>query len=332
MKVPLVSVLIPCYNAEKYIGETLESVFQQTWRKIEVIVVDDGSTDRSIEIIQQYEAANCLVIREGHGGACFARNRALKEAQGDFIQYLDADDILGFEKIASQIHLLDNSPNGNICSCAWSHFSSYPGEQEVRPEPVWRNFRPEEFLIASWMGGGMMPPIAWLTPRSIVDDAGPWNEELSVNDDGEYFARAILASSGVTFCPEASVYYRTTAAPSVSKDKSRKGMVSALRAIELSSSHLLSRVTSKEARLASACSYQRFVFDCYPAFPDLVKRGEEAAHLLGGGVLRCPGGPAFRITSNLLGWKAARRVQAFTHCLFTRRRIELGNRSLLKSV
>ncbi len=91
---PLVSILIPCYNAEAWLAQTLESALAQTWSPTEIIVVDDGSKDRSLEIAKAFEPRGVKVISQHNQGASAARNRAFQESQGDFIQYLDADDLL----------------------------------------------------------------------------------------------------------------------------------------------------------------------------------------------------------------------------------------------
>ena len=100
MSQPLVSILIPCYNSEKWLAETLESALAQTWQNKEIIVVDDGSTDSSLEIAKTFESNKVKVLRQDNRGASAARNLGLTNAQGDFIQYLDADDLLSEDKIS----------------------------------------------------------------------------------------------------------------------------------------------------------------------------------------------------------------------------------------
>src|SRR5712671_6131422 len=103
MSPPLVSILIPCYNAERYIGETLDSVFRQTWPKVEVIVVDDGSTDNSVDVIASFVGPKLKLIRQANRGQTAALNVCLTYATGDFVQYLDADDVIASEKIERQM-------------------------------------------------------------------------------------------------------------------------------------------------------------------------------------------------------------------------------------
>ncbi|MBF2000278.1 MAG: glycosyltransferase family 2 protein [Synechococcales cyanobacterium M58_A2018_015] len=104
---PLASIIIPCYNAENFVAEAIQSALNQTYDHVEVIVVDDGSTDRSIEIIRSFGDQVQLETID-HQGACAARNRGLQLSQGEFIQFLDADDVLLPNKLAVQVPILQS--------------------------------------------------------------------------------------------------------------------------------------------------------------------------------------------------------------------------------
>jgi len=104
---PLVSILIPAYNAEQWAAETLTSALAQTWRPLEIIVVNDGSTDGTMNVLRCFEAAGVRVICQRNQGAAAARNRAFAESRGDYVQWLDADDLLAPEKIARQMAVLE---------------------------------------------------------------------------------------------------------------------------------------------------------------------------------------------------------------------------------
>ena len=103
---PLVSILIPAYNSEKWIRSTIKSALDQTWSNKEIIIVDDGSIDNTYKIAKEYESENVKVFTQKNSGACVARNLAFSYSKGDFIQWLDADDILHSDKIS--IQLADN--------------------------------------------------------------------------------------------------------------------------------------------------------------------------------------------------------------------------------
>ena len=306
---PRVSIVIPCRNGAAWLGEAIESCLGQSWANRQIIVVDNGSTDGSLDLAKRYEARAVSVIECGRAGASAARNVGLKQADGDLIQFLDADDILDTDKIRRQVERLNAAPAATVASGAWVRFAHDPSEAVFAPEAVWRDFAPEDFLIASWLGGGMMPNFSWLTPRAVIERAGPWNETLSVYDDGEFFCRVVLASSGIAFCADARGYYRSAGAPTLSKRRDSAALASAFTAVDLSCRHLLQRCNSAAALKACATHYQRFAYDAYPRAAELVAQAEKRAAELGGSELRAGGGPAFQMLARALGWKLSKRAQ-----------------------
>ncbi len=305
----LVSILVPVYNAEHWVREALGSALAQTWKRIEIIVVDDGSTDSSFETASRFESSNVKTIRQGNAGAGAARNTALKQAQGEFIQYLDADDLLDANKIELQMRHLNSEPPGRVAAGAWARFYDVPQNGNFIPEEVWASRLPIDWIVASWLGGGMMPCHAWLTPRSVADKAGLWDETPCPNDDGEYFTRVLLSSSGVEFCEDARVYYRSGLSQSWGRGVKPNSHESVFRSLELCASHLLAREDSERTRGACAAQFQRFIYGVYPNSPYLVRRAEEKVRELGGSDLKPGGGNLFQITSKTLGWKTAKRIQ-----------------------
>jgi glycosyltransferase involved in cell wall biosynthesis len=306
---PAVSVIIPCKNAAAWLAQAIESCLGQTWSDLEVIVVDNGSSDASLTLARSYLSRSVKVLECARQGASAARNAGLEQARGAFIQFLDADDVLHPDKVRSQMERLACGPTSSIASGAWARFRQAPSEAVFSAEPVWRDSSPSEFLISSWLGGGMMPNFAWLTPRTAIDKAGPWNERLSLNDDGEFFTRVVLASSGIVFCAKARGYYRRPDAPSLSRRRDEAALASAYTAIELSCANLLKHCHSPEAARACATQFLRFAFGTYPDAPDLVEAAERYAKELGGSGLRAPGGRGFQVLSNTFGWKFAKRSQ-----------------------
>src|SRR5215813_3325865 len=256
MSHPKVSVLIPCYNAEKYIGETLESVFRQTWPAIEVIVVDDGSVDGSAAEIERFKTAGVQLIKQHNGGAGAARNRAYRASSGMFLQFLDADDLIDPKKIERQMARIVDRPRC-VASAEWGRFRSSPHETRFDPEPVWRDLDPLEWLVQSRADGlGMLFPALWLVPRTIADAAGMWDETLSLGDDGEYFTRILLAAEQVLFCRGARCYYRSSLRGSLSSRKTPAAWASGFRVIDLCESHVRAREDSDRVRRGFALSWQ----------------------------------------------------------------------------
>src|SRR5262249_11007405 len=151
-----------------------------------------------------------------------------------------------------------------------------------QPEAVWQDLEPKEFLIESWLGGGVMPGFAWLTPRWIIDKAGIWNERLTLNDDGEFFARVVMESKPIVFCEDARGFYRSGIASSLTGRTDAEAWASAFLACELSCSHLLQRDQTPRAQRACAAAYLRFAYAAYPNVPSLVRSAEQRARQFGG--------------------------------------------------
>jgi glycosyltransferase involved in cell wall biosynthesis len=312
MMQPLVSILIPCYNADRWLAETIESALAQTWENKEIIIVDDGSTDGSLAIAKNYASRQVKVISQPNQGASAARNTAYKNCIGDYIQYLDADDLLAPDKIERQVSLLQNFPN-TVATCEWARFYRKPEEAQFIPQTLWQDLDPVEFLVTVWQEHLMMHPAAWLTPRAICDQAGYWNEELSLNDDGEYFARVVLASQGVKFCWGARSYYRSGNAGSLSGSKSRKAWESAFLSLKLGTQNLLAAQNSLQTRQVCADVFQRFIYETYPDVLDLRQQAEVRVAELGGSTLEPEGGLMFQILSTCVGWQMAKQTQNFAY-------------------
>jgi glycosyltransferase involved in cell wall biosynthesis len=312
MAYPKVSVLIPCYNAEKYIGETLESVLRQTWPKIEIVVVDDGSTDKSANIVLSFRRQSLKLIKQANRGQTAALNACLPHASGDFVQYLDADDLIEPDKIERQVTRLIRHPRC-VASAEWGRFYHHPSETVFKPESVWCDLSPLDWLALSRADGlGMMLPALWLIPMPIVRTVGPWLEELSLNNDAEYFTRILLASDGVLFCPGARCHYRSGLRDSLSGRKSLKAWQSQYRVLELCEAYVRAREDSERIRRGFALSWQHLAHGCYPYESKLSARSLERAHALHAVTIQPDGGPSFKIASRIVGWRVARKLQVMT--------------------
>jgi glycosyltransferase involved in cell wall biosynthesis len=308
---PLISILVPAYNAERYLAETLKSALRQTWPRTEIIVVDDGSTDATQAVARRFESRQVKVVVKRHSGQTATLNCALAEAQGEFVQYLDADDLLAPTKLAVQVTRLMASSRRAIATCAWARFyGDNPSTATFRRYADFQDYPTAiDWLLQSWNGRGTMPPVAWLLPREVVDAAGPWNESLSLNNDTEYFTRVVLNSRRIAYCEPLLGYYRSGNL-TLSSNRSRVALESFFLVCELCTAHLLNREDSSRTRQACANLWQHFAYWVYPDAPDLVARAERKVSGLGGSTLRLRGSRAFDAARLVLGWKAARRLQA----------------------
>ena len=208
---PLVSILIPAYNAEEWITDTIRSATAQTWPRTEIIVVDDGSKDRTVAVAQQFASEKLLVVTKENQGAAATRNYGLKLSQGDYVQWLDAYELLAPDKIELQLAALKKSGDTRtLLSSSWGHFSYRAQRAQFVPHSLWQDLSPVDWLIKKMSENLHMQTATWLTSRELVEAAGPWDTRLLSDDDGEYFCRVLRASTGTHFVKEAKVFYRVT--------------------------------------------------------------------------------------------------------------------------
>ena len=272
-------------------------------------MVDNGSTDGTQDVVRSMGPSGIKLYECTRRGASAARNLGTARSKGAYIQYLDADDLLAPSKIEIQVSRLLECDEDAVASGPWVRFEKDPNEREVIPEAVWQDLEPDEFLIRSWSGGGMMPIFGWMSPRSVIERAGTWDETLTLNDDGEFFTRVVLQASRIRFCAGAMGYYRTAPTSSLSRDTSRQALISELTSIDLCAKQLLSRREDLEARRSCAYLYQRFAYYAYSIQRDLAEMAECKARALGGCDLASPGGRLFRLLSSVIGWKQATRLR-----------------------
>ena len=138
-------------------------------------------------------------------------------AQGEYIQSLDADDVLDLHKIERQVRKIENGfDERTLLSGAWGSFIYRPRKARFIPTPLWHDLSPVEWLIRKMESNLHMQTDNWLVSRALTEAAGPWDPRLFHDDDGEYFCRVILASDGIQFVPDAKSYYRDPGSKSVS--------------------------------------------------------------------------------------------------------------------
>ncbi len=317
---PLVSILIPAYNAERWIADTLKSVVGQTWPNKEIILVDDGSKDGTVSLARRFESAGVKVVQQENRGPAAARNHAYRLSQGQYIQFIDADDLLSPEKITEQIKVLGESPPRMLGICSWTYFEDGTDPEQGLAENGWPAVdtdAPVEWLT-NLLGPegpfGMVPHGAWLTPRAVAEDAGGWDETPSPDDDGEYFARVVLASAGIRRAAGRFYYRKRATGGSWSSTRNAILQAGALYSLERKMQHLLARTNDSRARRALANRFMQSAVDAYPYFPKITRRALEKAHELGGTDYLPPYGTwKGELFRRVFGWKATKRAQAIYH-------------------
>jgi glycosyltransferase involved in cell wall biosynthesis len=310
---PLVSILIPARNAEEWIAETLHSAMAQTWPRKEIIVVDDGSTDRTLAVAEVFASQGVRVVTQENQGAAAARNVALMLSEGEYIQWLDADDLLAPDKIARQMEALGERPRKKtLLSCAWGRFQYRYRRARFKPTALWCDLTPLEWMLRRMEQNIYMQTATWLVPRELAEAAGPWDTRLMINDDGEYFFRVLLHSDAVRFVPEAKVYYRQSGFASVSYiGRSKEKMEAQLLSLRLQIDHVRSLEDTVRVRAACLAFLKTWLVYFFPERPDLVKQMEEIAKDLEGR-LELPRLPwKYSWIEPLFGWRLAKEVQLF---------------------
>jgi glycosyltransferase involved in cell wall biosynthesis len=221
-RTPIISVLVPCYNKAVYLEPTLQSVYAQSLQNWELIVVDDGSSDASADILRRHQAQGSLVaIFQANQGASAARQRALSEARGRYIQYLDADDQLLPSALADRVLAIERT-GADVAYSDWQRLRGGTSSGFERAEVVARRIEdvdadPELACFGSFWS----PPAALLYTRDIVDRIGPWNTTLPVIQDARYLLDAALAGARFVHVPGVSALYRDDLNDSLSRRSNR---------------------------------------------------------------------------------------------------------------
>lgn len=307
----LVSILVPAYNAARWIRECIQSAVAQHWPRKEIIVVDDGSQDATLEIARSFCSKNVEVVTQQNRGASAARNVALSLAQGDYIQWLDADDVLEPQKIGRQMESVDaRADSSTLISGSWGRFYARREKTRFVASPLWQDLTPQEWLFTKIDGNFWMAIESWLVSRALTDAAGPWNEDLSLDDDGEYFCRVVARSTAVRFVPGARCCCRS-------------GSVGISHALTLDDRKLDSQwkslVTHMETlrrmedseRTRSACLrlLERWSVYFYPERIDIWEQMKYLSAELGGSLSIPELRRKYRWVQRLFGWTIGKAVQ-----------------------
>ena len=308
---PLVSILIPAYNAEKWIAESLQSAIAQTWPRKEIIVIDDGSKDRTAEVARQFASKEVKVISTENQGVSAAENLAFQVSQGDYIQYLDADDLLVPNKIERQLATLKDADTKRLLlSSQWAPFYFRTHNVRFVQNALCQDLTPVEWLLRKMSQNLHMQTSTWLTSRELIQAAGPWDIGLAMDHDGEYFCRVLMASEGTRFIAGTGVYYRMTGSGSVSKvGKSNKKKDSLLVSMKIHIQCLLSLEDSERVRKACVTYMQNWFHCFYPDRPDIVAELQGLAAQLQGHLEAPRLRWKYAWMTPVFGWKAANWAQ-----------------------
>lgn len=196
---PLVTIGIPCYNSARWLKAAIESALAQSWPEREVIVVDDGSSDNSLLIAGAY-GDKVHVRRSGHLGAPAARNLILKEARGEWIQYLDADDYLEPHKLETQFAEADGGDNADVLySPVWVEENGTRLPSELDPKLD---------VPGQWITWQLPQTGGALWRRDALEELGGWRRDQPCCQEHELYLRAIQAGLRFQYTPTPGAVYR----------------------------------------------------------------------------------------------------------------------------
>lgn len=271
---PRVSVIVPVYNASRYINECINSLINQSYPNIEIIVVDDGSTDDSLRVLQSY--SSIVVLRQKNKGASAARNYGLSVATGELVQFLDADDYIGENKIEIQVKQWMQMPDSQtVVFGPWTKIGVSVENMGKNQKSVWHNYdNPIDILLDFSLNNCCVPLSAYLIPKNVIRKSGLWNELLSQNDDGEYFSRVLLHATKLVYCNCALSYYRSTP-NSLSKAQSPRAAMSRVVS-QISMAKIM--LKSNNVEVANEAIYKMIsdtLHSLYPYYKEARKKGED---------------------------------------------------------
>ena len=313
---PLVSVLIPAFNAEPWIAQCLESALGQTYPNLEIIVADDGSTDGTTEAVQRFHPSVRL-IRAEHKGSNAARNLLLRSATGEWIQYLDADDYLLRHKIAAQMEAaLGPASPDVVCSPVILREESTGAERPLL-------FEQPGDIVMQFLQWGVLNTTGFLYRKQVLVEAGGWNEQQPACQEHELLLRIIKRSAKVASLSEPGSVYRLHGTASVSrKDPLRTARLQSALLDEMQSYLEQNGRFRPEYRRALFVSRLETARKTWPMDKTFASGLARKARATGASAwsTQSPALPAsYRIMHALFGFEGAERIADFQRNLRSRR-------------
>jgi glycosyltransferase involved in cell wall biosynthesis len=200
-----VSVIIPCYNSARYLAEAIQSVLDQTYTDFEIIIVNDGSTDETEAVVKGFSDQRIRYVYQANKGLAGARNAGLRLAQGEFLAFLDADDLFLPEKLNEQIDFLLKNSSIDLVAGGWEYINA---EREVLGvERPWM-YRNRELGVEDMLWQGVAPVHAVLVRRRIVEEVGGFDENMRACEDSDLWGRLAIAGCRCVLQPFVVCQYR----------------------------------------------------------------------------------------------------------------------------
>ena len=312
MTKPLISICVPAFNVANYIAETISCLLKQSYQNIEIIIVNDGSTDDTLNVLEQINSNKIKVISVANGGAAKARNIAYQSSTGAYIIFLDADDLLSGEFIENQMLAL-NGDDHSIVIASWGRFYKSIKEDFVLDNDlIIHPFTLEDWICTNWLlNKHNTPPGRMLIPRKVLNLSGIWDDKLSLNDDFEFFTRVALNSNKII--PNfSSTYYYRSGIGGLSSYKGEKAYLSLFKSFK-QSFDLCLKAYPQNQKVKKACAnlWRSYIYETYPLLPDKRNFADKEIINLGGSNLKIPTGGITKYLNIMLGWKKVKLLKKY---------------------
>lgn len=304
---PLVSILIPLYNAEQYIEDTIKRIKRQTYPNIEIIIVDDHSTDNSLKIAQLYASENIHIYINPNKGGNSARNYAFSYSKGQFVKYMDADDYCSDNLISKQVERIMKEDNSTTLVFSPVRMLSPDGHFLFPLREIDKDYTPGiELLLDIWRHKGFNCPHCHLIPRSLVEKVKGWDESIIKNQDGEFFARIYAAANKALAVDSEYAVWRQTG-NGVSTQASLEAIKSVCDTHRIISNLIYNYRYDKETRQICGNYIGNYIFENYPFIKPLLPQIEIYCKETGT-KLYFPKRRRISILKAFFGWKTAATI------------------------
>jgi len=308
MNRPLVSVIIPAYNRASLIEETLASVTGQSWQELEIIVVDDGSTDATAEIVRERrsEDERISIVSQRNQGVAAARQAGFMLSRGDLIQYLDSDDLLDRWKVERQANALILLPEYGLAYGPMFHLL----DGKVSDAPARHTGAPIATLFPAMLKERLWDTGSALIRRSVCENVGPWSN-LHFEEDWEFDARIARLGTRALYVPDAYSYYRLRDSGASTVSPTLDGLRSRARAHALILEHARAAEVVHDSPEMHSFSRSLFLLARQCAAAGLTL---EAREMLALSTSIVPGGDTrlYRLLSSIAGWKTIGKIASWS--------------------
>jgi O-antigen biosynthesis protein len=308
-----ISVVVPCYNSKDFVAETLESVLSQSYPWVDIVVVDDGSTDGSWEVIQSF-GRKVRAFRKENGGAARARNFGASRAIGQSLLFLDADDLLSPDALEGLSDTLQGREDA-IAACRWERYVHEGDEWNTQPAEIAFPLTDPDPL-AAWLKGEWIAGCSLLWPAAMFERLGGYDETLTADEDGDLMYRALITGAELLIAPEGESFYRAHGSGrlTVSQDIfAEHRFRSRMRVFEKVEAALREQGRWDEYRTLVGLAYHGLAQRTFVARPDLANEALQRGEAYAGRQAVAPTLPG-RILVRLLGMDGKERlVNALAH-------------------